>query len=469
MKTLATALLTLATVLAAVPMAVASSGMDDPGERMVVLFHAMPSDAHPHGHYLGAEILAVDETLGFAVVQADHGQAFRNQAQDRSEVRTVESDPLQPLAAMTPNDPEYAVSQYGPQLIGAPAAWDIAPSASLVTICIPDTGARYTHQDLASAYAGGIDLVNGDNDPMDDNGHGTHVAGIAVARTNNSIGIAGVAQASFKAVKVLDASGSGYMSTVATGIRWCADNGANVISMSLGSTTGLAAVSDAVDYAWNKGVVLVAAAGNGACTNCVQFPAAYDHVIAVGCIDQNRAVCSWTSQGPQVDLAAPGNAIQSTWFTSDTALMRAAGTSMSAPHVAGAAALVLAAHPNATASQIRAALEGNAQDVGAAGRDDATGAGLVRADLAVAAAMVPPPAAPPAAQHGVTISPARPRSRAPGRSSWPCAAPRPTCSKSRTRATSRTPSCWPRRARSPAGHPASAPRASCCSPARPPR
>ncbi|MES2154465.1 MAG: S8 family serine peptidase [bacterium] len=407
MKTLPTGMLLLALAATALaPLAVAAAEPAPGPARLVVSFHALPSDIHPQSHYLGATVLAVDGPLGFAVVQADDAAGFRQQAHGRAEVRAVEDDPLQPLAAFLPSDPEFGVSQYGPQLIGAPAAWDVTLGSADVTLCIVDTGARMTHQDLAAHAAGGIDLVNGDSDPSDDNGHGTHVTGIAAAVTGNGVGIAGIAQSSFKAAKVLDASGNGYMSTVATGIRWCADNGAKVISMSLGSTTPSTAVEDAVNYAWNKGTLLAAAAGNGACTGCVQYPAAYANVIAVGCVDQNRAICSFTSQGPEVDLAAPGNAIQSTWFTSDTALMRAAGTSMSTPHVAGAAALVWAAHPGYTNAQVRQALESSAQDVGAAGKDAAAGFGLVRPDLAIAANVTAMPPPPPPATHGVAVSPA---------------------------------------------------------------
>jgi thermitase len=402
MYALPTGLLALAVAFAAFPLAAQAAAP----ERLVVSFHGAPA-AQEHGRYLGAEVLQVDAALRMAVVAAPDGASFREQAKGRPEVRAVEPDAVA-HADFAPSDPEFGVSQYGPQFIGAPAAWDTTLGGN-TTLCVVDSGVRATHQDLAAAYAGGIDLVNGDSDPADDNGHGTHVAGIAAARTGNGVGIAGIAQSRLLVVKALDAGGNGYLSTVATGVRWCADHGAQVISMSLGATAGLAAMADAVDYAWGKGAVLVAAAGNGGCTDCVQYPARYANVVAVGCVDQTRAPCSFTSQGPEVDLAGPGNAIQSTWWTSDTALMRAAGTSMSAPHVAGAAALVFAAHPGWSNAQVRQALESSAQDVGAAGPDTATGKGLVRADLAIAANVTGTPApspSPPAASHGVVLTPA---------------------------------------------------------------
>src|SRR5688500_6897995 len=152
---------------------------------------------------------------------------------------------------------------------------------------------------------------------------------------------------------------------------------------------------------------MTAAAGNGnGCADCVLFPARYTEVIAVGCVDQYRNPCAFASTGNEIDLAAPGNAIQSTWWTSDTAYMYAGGTSMSTPHVAGAAALVWLAHPEYTRAQVRQALESSAQDVAAAGKDVQTGSGLVRADLAIAAALAPEPPAPPASTAGFALSPA---------------------------------------------------------------
>lgn len=406
------ALLAVVSLLAAAPIAVGEKA--PVSQRLAVGFDQMPEGLVEHGNYLGATVESVDRTLGFAVVSTSDAAGFRSQAAERGHgVRWIEDDPVQPLAAFTPNDPMFATSQYGPQFVGAPAAWDLAPAGATPTVCILDSGVRATHADLASRYAGGVDLVNGDGDPSDDFGHGTHVTGIAVAATNNGAGIAGIAPARFLAVKVLDAAGNGAMSTVASGIRWCADQGARVISMSLGGPSGLSAVQDAVAYAKGKGAVLVAAAGNGnSCADCVLYPARYTDVVAVGCVDQYRDPCAFASTGPEVDLAAPGNAIQSTCWTSDTCYTRGAGTSQSTPHVAGAAALVWAAHPDWTNDQVRQALESTAQDVGAAGKDAKTGFGLVRADLAqqaqpaAAPAPAPAPSPSPAPPAALSMSPA---------------------------------------------------------------
>jgi subtilisin family serine protease len=375
-------------------------------QRLAVGFDRMPDGLVEHGNYLGASVQSVDRTLGFAVVSTSDGAGFRGQAFQHG-AKWVEDD-VPTSASSTPNDPMFASSQYGPQFVGAPAAWDLAPASSVPAVCIIDSGARLSHQDLASAYAGGIDLVNGDSDPTDDYGHGTHVTGIAVAAANNGLGIAGVAPARFLEVKVLDSTGNGYQSNVASGIRWCADHGARVISMSLGASAGMTALQDAITYAKGKGALLFAAAGNGnGCANCVEYPAKYSDVVAVGCVDQYRNACTFASTGPEIDLAGPGNAIQSTCWTSDTCYTRGAGTSMSTPHVAAAAALVWGAHPDWTNDQVRQALESSAQDVAASGTDVQTGHGLVRADLAQQAAVsAPAPAPAPAPSAALAMSPA---------------------------------------------------------------
>ncbi len=402
-------LLLVPMLLAAVAVPALAADSDPVTEhRLAVRFSRVPDGLTEHGRFHGADILAVDQALGFVVVSTSDEHGFRGRAAQDASVRSVEDDSVQKMVAFASNDPLYS-TQYGPALVGAPAARDLATSAA-PAICVLDTGVRMTHQDLAASYAGGIDLVNGDSDPSDDHGHGTHVAGIAAAIANNAVGVVGIAPSPLLAVKVLDANGDGSMSTVASGIRWCVDNGAKVISMSLGGTAGSAVAQDAVDYAWSHGVVLAAAAGNGnSCVDCVSYPAKYANTIAVGCVDQYKAFCSFASTGPEVDLAAPGNAIQSTWWTGDAAYQRAGGTSMSTPHVAGAAALVWAAHPDWSNAQVRQALESSAQDVATAGKDAKTGFGLVRADLAIAqspSAPAPPPAPAPAPSAGVALSPA---------------------------------------------------------------
>lgn len=362
----------------------------------------------------GARVLAVDDALRFASVVAGDERAFQERIAHDPRVRYAEPDPVMELLAYTPDDARYP-TQYAPQLIGAPSAWDVTVGATSVAVCIVDSGVRSTHEDLAARWAGGFDFVNNDADAWDDNGHGTHVTGIAAAGIGNAKGTAGVANVAIKHAKALDASGSGAWSVVASAIRWCADQGAASIGLSLGGTSGSTALQDAVNYAWSKGVVLAAASGNGGSLDGVLYPARYVNTIAVGCVYATRGVCSFSNRGAELDLVAPGSGIDAPYWTNDTAYGKLSGTSMSTPHVAGAAALLKSAKPSATASEIRAALESSAEDLGAAGLDTTYGYGMLRLDRAMAALVAgapapgpaPAPEPAPVPTRGVDVSPAQ--------------------------------------------------------------
>jgi thermitase len=256
-------------------------------------------------------------------------------------------------AFYTPNDTFYATYQYGPQKVQAPSAWDVTQSSSSVVIAIVDSGIQLNHPDLASKLVQGYDFVDGDNVPDDGNGHGTHVAGIAAAVTNNALGIAGMAPlAKLMPVRVLNNSNSGTLANVASGIVFATDNGAKVINLSLGSTVGTTTLEQAVNYAWNNGAVVVASAGNSGVTT-PNYPAYYTNAIAVASTDQLDQKSSFSNYGTWVDVAAPGSSILSTYLGGNYAYM--SGTSMSAPHVSGLAALLAAQGRNQL--QIRTAIE----------------------------------------------------------------------------------------------------------------
>ena len=265
-----------------------------------------------------------------------------------------------------------------------------------INVSIIDTGIDYNHPDLADNYkVFGYDFVNGDTDPMDDNGHGTHCAGI-IAAVDNDIGVIGVApEAGLYAVKVLDSSGSGYVSDVIAGIEWSVNNSMNIISMSLGSGSDSTALHDACDAAYNAGLLLVAAAGNdgnpGGSGDNVDYPARYENVIAVAATDINDNRASFSSTGSDVELAAPGVNIYSTCLDDGYATMN--GTSMACPHVTGTAALVWYAYPEYSNTEVRQRMQGTAEDLGDAGRDTWYGYGLVDAENA---AYVPGDTTPPA-------------------------------------------------------------------------
>ncbi len=290
-------------------------------------------------------------------------------------------------ATFTPNDPEYPVHQYGPQIVEADKAWDITKGDPGIVVAVVDTGVDYTHEELTGKVVLGYDFVNDDADPMDDNGHGTHVAGIIAAATNNGVGVASVGyNTRVMAVKVLNASGSGFYSTVAQGITYAADHGARIINLSLRGTVSSPILEDAVTYAWNKGVLVVAAAGNDG-SNMLVYPAAYPHVVAVSATDWNDNRWSLSNYGDYVDLAAPGVGIVSTdWAGGVGPYAARSGTSMAAPHVAAVAALALAVNPNLTNAELESLLTTTADDKGDPGWDPYYGAGRVNAYRAVLAA-----------------------------------------------------------------------------------
>jgi len=324
------------------------------------------------------DIISKNEKIGFALVKVKDGEelSFIESIKNKPGIRYAELD-WKVHACFTPNDP-YWDQQWGPAMIKCPKGWDKTKGSKSVKIAIVDTGVDYAHEDIAANYVeGGYDFVNDDNDPKDDNGHGTHCAGIAAGVMNNNKGIAGVAQVSIMAEKVLDADGYGYISDVADGIIHAADHGADIISMSLGGP-GSSAEEDACNYAWSKGVLLVAAAGNDGRSE-VSYPAGYDSVIAVGAIDSNGKKCDFSNYGEKLELVAPGEAIISSIPGDNYEFY--SGTSMATPHVAGVAALIKSLYPDYTNQQIRNLLRSTADDLGDPGKDIYYGYGRVDASL----------------------------------------------------------------------------------------
>jgi thermitase len=278
-------------------------------------------------------------------------------------------------AQLVPNDPYWSV-QWGPRKIEADWAWNTTVGDHSVLVAVIDTGIYYTHPDLAANYVPlGYDWVNNDIDPMDDNGHGTHCAGIIAAVINNSEGIAGLAQVQVMAEKVLDSSGQGYLDWIANGIINATDSGAKIISMSLGAYDYSQLLHDAVKYAYDRGVLVIAAAGNDN-TNTKLYPAGYDEVIAVAATDQNDNEAWFSNWGDWIELSAPGVDIYSTvpWGYDYMS-----GTSMACPHVAGEAALVWSLYPNKTRDWVREWLRSTADDLGDPGFDVYYGYGRVNA------------------------------------------------------------------------------------------
>lgn len=282
-------------------------------------------------------------------------------------------------------------NSWGVKRIGAGLVHNSGNNGGGIRIAIIDTGIDYNHPDLQDNCADedqngiidGYDFVNSDYDPMDDEGHGTHVAGI-VAALDNSDGVVGVApEASLYALKVLDYNGNGYISDVIIAIQWASDPDGNgsaddrldIINMSLGAYTGNIFLEWACILAYYDGLLLVAAAGNG---GSVIYPAAYSSVIAVSATDKNDNLASFSSIGSQVELAAPGVGIYSTYISGYATM---SGTSMASPHVVGVAALVWEADSSLTNDDVRYQLQSTAEDLELLSTEQ--GYGLVDADEAV--------------------------------------------------------------------------------------
>ena len=344
-------------------------------------------------------------------------------------------------AAFVPNDPFFASSGawgqpyrdlWGLLAIDAPTAWDVTRGAGVI-VAISDTGIDAAHPDIASRMwtntgeiAGngidddgngfvddihGWDFVNDDNNPFDDNGHGTHVAGTVAASGDNALGVVGVAwESSVMAVKGLNAGGFGAYDWLAAGIVYAVDNGADVINASWGGTGSSQLLTDTVAAAHAAGVVFVAAAGNAGSDMADFSPANIREAIAVAASNHTDQLASFSNFGTKIDVAAPGGgdlappndnpsssilSLRSSGSQFSAGLTvagqytRLAGTSMATPHVSGAAALVLAAHPDFAPEQVRQALRVSADDIAAPGFDVNSGYGRLNVRRAVLVNDVP--------------------------------------------------------------------------------
>jgi type VII secretion-associated serine protease mycosin len=319
----------------------------------------------------------------------------------------------------TPNDslyvtdPTFGVGQWGIRKAHVDQAWDVTRGSAGIVVAIIDTGIDANHPDLAGVSLPGATFVTSP-DPqcdasstIDDNGHGTHVAGLIAANGNNGQGIAGIAfGVRILPIKALDCQGSGLLSDVAASVIWATDHGARIINISLGSSSAQATLEDAIRYAVARNVLVVTAAGNCgvASTRCgsvnePSYPGAYPETLAVGATDMNDLRAGFSNIDPYVALSAPGVRIWSTTPTYPTTLSKNApgtmgyaalsGTSQAAPFVTGVAALVLSGEPTLTAAQLAARLRSTADDLGPPGPDPSFGAGRVNALRAVSMSAVP--------------------------------------------------------------------------------
>lgn len=287
----------------------------------------------------------------------------------------------------TANDPYFSQGlEWHLSKIQAPAAWDLTTGSPNVIVAVVDSGVRASHPDLAGkVLTNGYDFIANDADPTDENGHGTAVAGTVSPATNNQLGVAGVSwNTPILPIRVLDANGSGSYSAIANGITYAADRGAKVINLSLGGTSSSLTLQNAVNYAWNKQSVLIAAAGNNG-SNVTFYPAACTNVVAVSATDANDVRPSWSNFGSYVDVSAPGADILSLFGADQYAAWN--GTSFSCPVASGVVVLAASANPKLTNVQLVDLLVKNTDDIGTAGYDVYYGSGRVNALRTVSAAL----------------------------------------------------------------------------------
>jgi subtilisin family serine protease len=303
------------------------------------------------------------------------------------------------------NDPDFNNPQrvYAPSLIQLTTGWGYSMGQSNVVVAVVDSGVNAQHPDLQGRILPGYDFVNNDNDPDDDHGHGTHVAGIIAANANNGIGSAGVCpNCSILPVKVLNSSNVGTWSDVVQGIIYAVEQNAGVINLSLGGTSDIQTVRNAVNYAVENNVIVVAAAGNSR-SDVPFFPAAIEEVIAVSATRNDDTIWSLSNYGDYIDVAAPGFAVYSTFADLNNyygGYTFMSGTSMAAPHVAGLVGLIRSQQPDRTLAEIRQLISENATDLGDPGRDIYFGNGRIDVGASLAAGAPQPQAT---AQLGGTV------------------------------------------------------------------
>ncbi|MBI3115312.1 MAG: S8 family serine peptidase, partial [Candidatus Kerfeldbacteria bacterium] len=395
-----------------------------------VMRPTMAADVNPWSHELlfqlvdrpltAEELTAVSDALAeaetlrslagvpgtFLVTTAHERDQRRVLAQLRASSAVAAAQPNKVYrSSFAPNDPQFP-NQWNFTSVRVPSAWDLDTIAPLyggdpsIIVAVVDSGFTSGPDYATTPTVAGYDYVNNDADPRDDNGHGTHVAGTILQNTNNGTAGAGIAYAStLMPIKVLDTSGTGSTATITQGVTFAHANGAKVINLSLGGNEDDPILHTAIINAKNDGVVLVAAVGNdGAST--VSYPARYDEVISVGGVRFDETKASYSNTGTGLDLAAPGGDLtvdqngdgQVDGILQQTCVNAAcgshasflyAGTSQAAPHVAAAAALMLAA--GADRSQIQNVLQTTAKDLGTPGYDETYGYGLLDVTAALTA------------------------------------------------------------------------------------
>jgi thermitase len=339
---------------------------------------------------LSASLQTIDriETLDLELVSVEPGKeaALISELSANPLVAYVGPNYLAHIAG-EPNDPAWW-RQWNMSQMDAAGAWDFTSGTNLI-IAVVDTGVDLTHPELSGKLVSGYDFVHGDDEAQDDHGHGTHVAGVAAAIGNNGIGIAGLSWgARIMPLKVLDSSGDGAYFDIIQAIQYAADHGARVINLSLGGSQADPNLLAAVEYARDKGCLVVAATGNQG--GALLYPAAYDVAFAVAATTDRQARPSYSNYGAGTDIAAPGGTEAAGIYSlaPDGGYATMYGTSMAAPHVSGLAALIWSLSPSLSPAQVVSVIEETAVKVGTdsydnAGWNEKLGHGEIHAAAAV--------------------------------------------------------------------------------------
>ena len=404
------------------PPAVSRVAVDAATSRVIVRFRASASAAAVDGarRAAGASDHAAIRQLGARVFIVPDSRVALAALRGSAAVEYAEADSLLAPTDTLPNDPYFPTGtgslnggQWGLFKTQAPKAWDVTTGSSGVLIADIDSGVALV-PDLVGQVVQGYNVLDGTTNTADTYGHGTYVAGVIAAATNNGAGIAGYCwSCRLMPVKVYSTSAGAYVSDIAAGMTWAVDHGARVLNISLGGPNTSTTLSNAVSYARQSGTVVVAAAGNSGC-DCLTYPAAITGVVGVAGSDQTDTLFSYSNYGSWVPLAAPGSNL-TTW--PDGSYVPVGGTSMAAPVVAGIAGLLFSRNPSATPDMVAGALFGSIDPVAGTHR---VVYGRVNAYSAVAAIASSTPTPTPSQTPSPSVAPS------PSPTPPPSVAPSPT-------------------------------------------
>jgi subtilisin family serine protease len=339
-----------------------------------------------------AEVRLAPTTATRQLLRSDEALAHLEQ-QWHTEVHTEAIITIEANVVVTgvdyPNDPDLlsADRSYAISVTHTVEGWEYTAGNAAIMIAVVDTGLNLNHPEFSGRVVAGYDFINNDADPMDDNGHGTHTAGIVAAGSNNGIGMVGVCpQCSIMPVKVLNQNNAGTWSSVAKGVLYAVDQGARVINLSLGAAVSSQTLEEAIAYATAHDVLVVAAAGNMG-TDRKFYPAALDGVLAVSATDAQDSHWSLSNYGDYIDVAAPGYAIFSTYHDLSNYYQGynyMSGTSMASPFVAGLAGLLLSQEAERTPADITKLITSTADKMGTSVDDAYFGHGRINVARALA-------------------------------------------------------------------------------------